>query len=361
MAGSARSGPSPARLVRPGPGPDGLAERPTIDAVARHALVSRQTVSNAINAPAKVAPETLRRVLASIGELGYQPNQAARDLRIRATRRFGLQIGRAESSGIGSIPERFLHAVTTSAYERGHDVLVFTADSTEEEITRYADLIGRDAVDGFVLTNTHTGDPRPAWLRRRGAHFVAFGRSWGTRTPAHSWVDVDGRCGVELAVAHLVEGGHQRIGYVGWPPGGDVSDDRRDGWRAACREHRRPVRHLDVHGVDGIATGERLGLELLVRADPPTALVCVSDAMAIGAMRAVEALHKRVGSDIAVVGFDDSTSAGIVHPRLTSVRQPLAEVADSIVDLLLAHRTGELRTPRHLVIPPTLVVRESSA
>jgi DNA-binding LacI/PurR family transcriptional regulator len=120
------------------------------------------------------------------------------------------------------------------------------------------------------------------------------------------------------------------------------------------------LRGLEVAGEDGIATGAALAGRLLDAAQPPTALVCVSDSMALGALYALEDRKLRPGPDVGVVGFDDSLVAGVVRPGLTSVRQPLEAVAEKVVELLLDDLAGGSGPPEHALVPPVLVVRTSS-
>jgi DNA-binding LacI/PurR family transcriptional regulator len=336
------------------------ASRATVESVAAHAGVSRQTVSNALNAPTRLKPETLERVLAAVHELGYQPNHAARTLRTQATRVVGCRLLPETSGATGGVLDRFMHSLCAAARDRRYDVLVFTARNDDDEIATYEDLMRRNAVDGFVLAGTHFVDARTRWLIDRGAPFVAFGRPWGEERATHSWVDVDGAAGTAEAVDHLVSQGHRRIGFVGWPAGSGVGDDRRRGWYDAVRARKLPLRGLEVAGEDGIATGAALAGRLLDAAQPPTALVCVSDSMALGALYALEDRKLRPGPDVGVVGFDDSLVAGVVRPGLTSVRQPLEAVAEKVVELLLDDLAGGSGPPEHALVPPVLVVRTSS-
>ena len=333
-------------------------ERATVESVAAHAGVSRQTVSNALNAPERLRPETLRKVLAAIDELGYQPNDAARSLRTQATRLLGfrLQIDRPT----GAVHDRFLHALCAAARDRRYDVLTFAVHNDDEEIATYDELMRRNSVDAFVLAGTHFVDPRTEWLRSHGAEFVAFGRPWGQTRARHSWVDVDGAAGTADAVAHLAGLGHRRIGFLGWPEGSGVGDDRRAGWLRAVQERRLPVRGLEALGEDGVATGTALAGRLLESGHPPTALVCVSDAMALGALNWLDENGVKPGRDVAVVGFDDSPVAELIRPGLTSVRQPLEAVAEKVIEVLLEHLAGARSRPARVLIPPALVVRGSS-
>src|SRR5260221_683073 len=150
--------------------------RPTIKAVARHAEVSYQTVSNALNAPERLKTDTLARVLRSIDELGYRPTQAARNLRLQTTRLIGFRFARASGSGIASIEDRFLHALCAPARDRAYGVIGFAADGDDDEIAMYLDLTSRGAVDGFVLSGSPRSDPRPAWLGDRGVPLVRLAR-----------------------------------------------------------------------------------------------------------------------------------------------------------------------------------------
>lgn len=340
------------RPVRP-------AGQATIAAVAAHAEVSRQTVSNAINAPHLLRSETLARVQNSIRELSYRPNSAARSLRTQSTRLIACRLLPSNLVGTSGVLDGFLHALCLAARKFGYDVLTFSAATDAEEVAIFDDLLRRNAVDAFVLSGTHFDDPRTAWLMSHKAEFVAFGRPWGQSRPRHSWVDVDGAQGVSMAVDHLVAAGHRRIGFLGWPAGSGSGDDRHTGWLSAMQRHRLPTRALAVRAVNTIEDGTRLATTLLGRAQPPSALVAVSDALALGAMRAAETRQLKVGVDLALVGFDDSPVAAVLKPALTSVQQPLEAVAEAVIDLLLNH--GDRAKPQGRLVRPTLAVRDSSS
>ena len=339
--------------------------RATIESVAERAQVSRQTVSNALNSPGRLRPETLERVLGVVAELGYRPNQAARALRTQATRVIGCRLlpstmPATTNGGTGGVLDRFLHSLCDASRERRHDVLTFAAHNDDDEIAIYDDLIRRTVVDGFVIAGTHFTDPRTDWLLDHSAPFVAFGRPWGQEHARHSWVDVDGAAGSAEAVGHLVEQGHRRIGYLGWPEGSGVGDDRRRGWFGALEARDLQAPHAEVRGDDGVAVGAELATQLLDSVRPPTALVCVSDTMALGALRTLEDRGLRAGADVAVVGFDDSPVAGLVRPGLSSIRQPIEAVAEKVIEILLDHLLGRRDEPAQVLIPPALVVRASS-
>lgn len=338
-----------------------MKKRPTIETVAKRAGVSRQTVSNAANAPHRLRPETLQRVLGTIDELGYRPSQAARSLRTRSTQLIGCRLLPGSSGGTAGVLDRLLHALCDAARSKGYDVLTFSVGTDDDEIGVFDDLLRRNAVDGFVLTNTHYGDVRPSWLADQGAHFVAFGRPWGVERARHSWVDVDGASGTAEAVAHLAELGHTRIGFLGLPEGNGVGDDRFHGWQRAMESLGLSVSGLVARAEDGITSGRALAERFISAPSPPTALVCVSDAMAVGAVRAIEDRGMRAGQDMSVVGFDDSPGASLIRPRLSSVRQPIEAVAHKLVEVLLEDLSGAAHRPSQVLMAPWVVARESSA
>ncbi|MDQ3628094.1 MAG: LacI family transcriptional regulator [Actinomycetota bacterium] len=336
-------------------------EQVTIETVARLAGVSRQTVSNALNAPQRLRPGTLTTVLAAIRELGYQPNRAARSLRSRESRLVGLQVGPAPVGAAGSLLDRFLHSLVEASVGAGYHLLLFTPPVAEDELSGFSELLTSTSVDAFVLTDTHRGDRRLPWLTRRRAPFVTFGRSWEP-TDTHSWVDVDGAAGTRLAVQHLVAQGHRRIAFIGWPAGSDVGEDRRSGWLGACSEAGLPTDGLTAHCDDDATAAGACALTLL-DADPrPTALVCASDTLAFGALSALVSRGLRAGHDVAVTGFDDTSAAALVPGHgLTSVRQPVEDVARAIVARLVGLLGGHPQAdgPGELLLPE-LVVRQTT-
>lgn len=319
--------------------------RVTVTDVAARARVSRQTVSNALNRPEIVRPATLARVRQAVAELGYRPMPAARQLRSGRARAIAFAMSVQPLPGTG-VTDRFLHELTAAAQHREHRVLLFAAGSDAEDIDEYEELLTSSVVDSFVLADTRHGDRRTAWLAEHGARFATFGRPWGVPSAAHTWVDVDGAAGTHAAVEHLAARGHRRIGFIGWPEGSGVGDDRRNGWA-------RGLAVLDVapdglhRAVEDTPTDGMDAARSLV-AEGATALVCASDTLALGAWNLARS------TDVAVVGFDDTVVARAVG--LSSVAQPLREAAARIVDALLDEADG----PQHVLLTPTLVERSSS-
>jgi DNA-binding LacI/PurR family transcriptional regulator len=346
-----------------------VAQLPTVEDVAALAGVSRQTVSNVLNTPDIVRPETRERVQTAISTLGYHPHASARRLRTRQSATIGIRLDPVANGVSGSVLDRFLHALTEQSDERGMRIMLFTAQDPDDEIGHYRRLRDGADIDAFVVTATQYDDPRIEWLAGERIPFVAFGRPWGSEhldDPERLWVDVDGRAGVRAATEHLAGRGHRRIGYLGWPAGSGTGDDRRHGWEeamtAAFGSTAADLSSLATATEEGVPTARVAIEELFREGSDLEALVCASDSLALGAMMAV----REAGfPHFPIIGFDNTPVAKAVG--LSSVDQKLDDVAAGALELLmgatgrrvLPHGTGS-DDPRHRLITPQLVVRRSS-
>lgn len=321
--------------------------------VARAAEVSRQTVSNVVNQPSRVAPDTLARVTKEIDRLGFRPSRAARNLKQERAGAWGVELNSRGAGRLGSVLDSFLVHLTTRSRRHDAHIVPFTAPDHETPIPAYQDLLASRIADGFVLTDTRHEDPRPQWLRDNGIPFAAFGRIWDD--PSHTaWVDVDGAAGVEAAVRHLAERGFDRIGFLGWPPGSPVGDDRRTGWSRATADLGLARADWQATSAQDLAAASAAAGPLVDGLGRGAALVCASDVLAVGAWVCLTERGWRPGLDFGLVGFDDTDLAAAL--RLSTVRQPLADAADRVLDLL-----GGEPSASGLLLPPELVIRASSS
>ncbi len=341
-----------------------MGQLPTVLDVADAAGVSRQTVSNVLNSPSMVRPETRERVEAAIAELGYRPHASARRLRTQKSSTIGIRLDPITTDGIsGSILDRFLHALTEQADAKSLRITLFTANDPEAEIRQFQRLSDGADVDAFVLTSTFHGDPRTEWLIEHGQSFVTFGRPWGIddmNDPKHLWVDVDGRDGLEQATSHLLSTGARRVGYIGWPSPSGTGDDRRRGWletmQASSGLGDEVLRTLSVATEDGVSFGADAMRRLEAASGGVDAVACASDSLALGALMAT-------AGRIPVVGYDNTPVAASIG--FSSVEQPLEEVAAGVLELLTGAHGGRVHSgsdavadPRHRLVKPRLVVRE---
>ncbi|MFI1566980.1 LacI family DNA-binding transcriptional regulator [Streptomyces sp. NPDC020490] len=329
----------------------------TLAMVARRAGVSAQTVSNAVNSPDLLRPETLERVRQVIEEMGYRPSRAAQTLRSGSSKLIGYGIHPTPPNTAGAVMDRFLHALSEAAGEAGYRVLLFASPPGSPNLEGYEELLAQHDVDGFVLSNTGRGDPRQAWLTKRGVPFVGFGRTWSGR-PVGDWVDVDGASGTDAAVEHLVALGHRKIAFLGWERGSGAGDDRAEGWLRAMKRHGLPTRGRRGQCVNEIDAARAAVRPLLDGG--ATAVVAASDMLALGCYQTLRERGAAPGRDVAVIGFDDSPIAELLSPALSSLAQPLEDVGRECVRLLLARIASPDAPPERLLLEPSLVVRDSA-
>jgi DNA-binding LacI/PurR family transcriptional regulator len=333
----------------------------TIKDVARRAGVSIATVSYVFNESAPISERTRTRVLKAAAELGYRPNAIARGLRSRESRTIGYSWHQFPPDRWHPILDRFLYSMAEMAEAQGYHILTFTQPAVTDPWRPYEELILTNRVDGFVLSDTNEDDPRVRYLLDSGFPFVTFGRAnedWD-----FPYVDVDGAAGVRQGVEHLLALGHQRIAFIGWTEASLVGRYRYQGYVEALRDagiSRDPS--WIVRAEHSEAAGREAMRRLLDTPSDqrPTAVVAVSDLMAIGAMNAIYEVGLEPGRDVAVVGFDDIPTAQYLRPPLTTLRQPISEVGERIVNMLLKRIQDGQLTDRAVLLSPRLIARESS-
>jgi len=337
--------------------------RTTLKDVATRAGVSYQTVSKVIRGQGQVAPATEERIWQAIDELDYKPNITARNLRLQSSNLLGYSWTSGSDLTWFPIQERFLHSLSHAAEARGYLITVFTHPDHDQygKPTIYSDLYARRQVDGFILADTCMDDPRIQHLMDANIPFTAFGRAnpgWD-----FCWVDVDGYYGIRLVMEHLLDKGHTRIGLVTWKREFLAGSERRRGYMdsliSAGLSHNQAYIY---HGSDSSEAGEK-GAEQLLALPPnerPTALVCASDQLAIGASHAATRAGYQVGKDIAITGYDNIPMMDYFTPPLTSVYQPIKEAGAHAIDLLLRQIQGDTIPKKGILLQPELVVREST-
>jgi DNA-binding LacI/PurR family transcriptional regulator len=330
----------------------------TIRDVAAYAGVSVTTVSYVINNNPLTKPATRQRVRNAIRELGYHPNVTARNLKTNETRLIGYAWHVPEDPvRRNPLLDLFLYELAQYAESQGYHILTFT-QAHQDGIKPYEDLINTNRVDGFILSDLTYGDSRVKHLMDRQVPFAAYGKANGE--DGFPYVDVDGKRGIQLAIEHLVSKGHERIGLISWPDGFRIGDLRTQGYYEAMQMANLPIReHWIAHSPNTLQQAFQAASQILASKPRPTAIVCANDVMAFGAKRYIESLGLEVGTDVSLTGYDDTPVAELID--LTSIAQPITLIASKIIDLLLAEINHQRPAEHHLMLEPSLVVRESSA
>ncbi|TWE22577.1 LacI family transcriptional regulator [Prauserella muralis] len=331
---------------------------PTLEAVARLAGVSRATASRAINGGSRVSARAQQAVNDAVRQLGYTPNSAARSLVTRRTDSVALIVPEPDER-VFSDPffARTLHVVTNVLSERDLQVVLLIArpNDDKQRILRY---LHRRTVDGAIVVSHHRDDGLSDEVATLKLPSTFVGRPW-TSADQVSWVSTDNIDGSHKATRLLIERGCRRIGTIAGPADMTVGQDRLVGWRRALAEAELPddaVVHSDFTEAGGIEAGRSI-----MRAHPDLdGLVVASDLMAAGALRALAAAGKRVPDDVAVTGYDDLGISEHTDPPLTTLRNPITEMADQAARLLLEQLDGSATAPRRVIFTPTLVRRLSA-
>ncbi|MBN9671824.1 LacI family DNA-binding transcriptional regulator [Roseibium aggregatum] len=309
----------------------------TIDDVARHVGVAKGTVSRVLNNYNDISETTKKRILQAVKDLGYQPSATARNLKRGRQDTLGIVIPVGHGSGADPFLAEFIDGIARALDELGLDLLVTTAHSRDHTIESLKRLIARRKVDGFIVTRTEVDDARIAYLKEHNFPFVAHGR---TSDPSgYAWFDIDNEATFADGVRHLYSLGHQRIGFIGGTLELNFALQRLQGYRQGLEalglprdEELESVQDLSERG--GIAGAEAL----LALPSPPTALLCATDALAIGAIQFCRKFGLKPGSDVTVLGYDGLPVGEYLDPPLTTFSQSAqdagARVARMLVDVL---------------------------
>ncbi|MFI5488030.1 LacI family DNA-binding transcriptional regulator [Micromonospora echinaurantiaca] len=332
------------------------AQRPTLEAVARRAGVSRATVSRVVNGSTTVAEPIREAVNRAVAELGYVPNLAARSLVTQRTDSIALVMPEA-ATRVFSDDQVFpgiILGVSQELEAADKQLVLMLAGSPagHARVERYT--TGRH-VDGVLFASLHGADPLPGRLARLGIPVVCSGRPLGAADVPY--VDVDQVGGVTAAIRHLIGIGRRRIATIAGPQDMVAGIERLSGYRDTVSAAGLP--ELVAYGDFTRESGAAAMRQLLAEHPDLDAVFAASDLMAHAALRTLREAGRRVPEDVAVIGFDDIETAAYTEPPLTTVRQPIQEIGRQMTRQLLRLAAGET-IETALVLPTELIRRESA-
>lgn len=337
-------------------------KRSTIKDVAAEAGVSYQTVSRVINNHPSVTDKTRARVQQAIETLGFRPSLAARSLPQRRSFIIGLIVP-YEADYLFRDPNLIaqISGIDAEANAQGYNLLLSTAGQSDNGLDAYERFIRNKVADGAIVIETASLQEGNARLARQGYPYVSIGYD-STDSNAYC-VHCDDGEGARIATLHLLEKGHRRIGVINGPPSGAIGSmqERLNGYQRALTDANIPFDPNLVYDGDYTRpSGQKATQHLLALADPPTAIFAFNDRMAMGAVRTLTEADRRVPHDVAVVGFDDITTAGDFNPALTTVRQPAKLMGQIAAQMLFNLIDGRSVSQQERVLPAELVLRRSA-
>lgn len=315
-------------------------KRTTLKDLAAALELSEGTVSRALNGYADISARTVKRVQTAATELGYKPNQNARMLATGVAEAVAFVIPQHHSSLAEPFVSLLLEGIDDSLSRRGWDLMVCHSRSAKDESEKIQRLITSGRVSGVVLSRPFKNDARIKLLQKAGFPFVVHGRSTGSSK--YAWYDIDNKLAIRTAVNHLVGLGHRRIAFIGAPLYYNFAFQRLEGYKKALHDNGISYDECMVEITEmNDESGEIAALKQLDFIQPPSAFICVSDALAIGVLAAVRSRGLVAGQDISVIGYDGLKIGRHTNPPLTTMSQPLAESGRVLGDMLLAIIDGD--------------------
>ncbi len=325
----------------------------TIFDVARESGVSYSTVSRVLNGFKYVKESTRQKVLEAAERLGYVANLQARSLAGGRSHIIGVLVPNLDNGYIGEI----IRGIDEALRDNGYDLMLYTTHHQEGKESRYVQAIANGLTDGLILIVSLIPTAYLDALHKQRFPYVLIGQN--DVEEASSIVDATNEKGAYEATRYLIELGHRRIGHITGLMGKSSAVSRLTGYKAALEAAGMAFDpQLVVKGNFWEQSGYTGTQTLLALPQPPTAIFTSNDLMAFGAYEAIRANGLDIPQDISIVGFDDIPQASLVHPKLTTVHQPLEQMGRAAVHILLEHIEKD-SPPRRVTLATRLVIRDS--
>jgi LacI family transcriptional regulator len=335
---------------------DRKSNTPTIVDVARESGVSYSTVSRTLNGYEFVKPSTREKVLQAAKKLGYVPNQQARSLAGGRSNLIGVLVPALSNDYISEI----LRGVDEELAKSNYNLILYTTHRHQGKESTYVATIMNGGADGLLLVVPLISTPYLDALRQQDFPYVLIDQS--DKAEKSPVVNSTNRQGAYEATRYLIELGHRRIGFISGLMGLTSATERLGGYSDALSDHGIPVCHTFIaEGDFGEHGGYIAAQKLLALAESPTAIFASNDLSAFGAIEAIRQHGLRIPEDISVIGFDDIPQASLVYPKLTTVRQPLAQIGREAVTMLLDYIENPAQGMRQVTLETQLILRDSCA
>lgn len=327
---------------------------PTIIDVARESGVSYSTVSRVLNGYEFVKPTTREKVLQAAERLGYVPNQQARSLAGGRSNLIGILVPGLDNGYISEI----IRGIDEELAKSDYNLILYTTHRQHGRETNYVATIMNGAADGVLLVVPLISMTYLDVLSQQNFPYVLIDQA--DAAGKSSFVNAANWQGAYDATQYLIKLGHQRIGFITGLEGLASASDRLEGYRAALTDHGLTLSSaLISRGDFQEEGGYDAAQKLLALPQRPTAILAANDLSAFGAIEAIREQGLRIPEDISIMGFDDIPQASLVHPKLTTVHQPLQEMGQMGVKMLLERIQHPEREAYQVTLNTQLVVRDS--
>ncbi|MBS7806094.1 substrate-binding domain-containing protein [Variovorax sp. PCZ-1] len=312
----------------------------SIQALADSLGISISTVSRALNGYTDVSAATRQRVFDAAKQMNYSPHPVAHRLATGKTGAVAI-VNSVRQGNLADSSAIVLHTgVAEVLREHKYFAMSLGIPNDDNELPELHRLLDGRLVDGVVLTRTRTNDPRVSLLQERKIPFVTHGRTLDNAP--HAWVDTDNEGAFEQATQALISLGHQRIGLINGMAHMTFAHLRELGFRKALAQAHLDEGACPVHYTELTAeSGAHVASQMLALPQRPTALLCATDAVALGAMQAIRQAGLQVGRDVSVMGYGNTEAGQYASPPLASIDHALLDNGKHVAQLLLRLMAGE--------------------
>lgn len=329
----------------------------TIADVAREANVSVATVSRVLNKQGTVRPETTERVYRAIEKLSFEPNMSARNLRRNETRVVLIVAPNITNPYYSHI----LAGIGDAANESGYSALIYNTAGDEARKRAAMDMLKKRRADGAILLANNGKDSN--WVGEYAERFPIVQCSeyvLGLDAPR---VSIDNYLAASQVMEYIIELGHRRIATISSTNNYISTSQRLQGYRDLLEKNEITIEDKYIEFADSdysFRSGKAAAYRLLQQDNRPTAIFCISDTIALGAITAAKELNIRVPDELTVIGFDDVDDTTMFHPYISTIAQPCYELGRESFRLLFHQMNGNKEVDKQVILPHKFVLRESS-
>ena len=298
----------------------------------------------------------VEKVQEAIQRLGFKPSHVASALATHQTRTLGLLVSDLSNPFYAEMAR----GAEAAGSEHGFSLIICNTDDDREREARHLDVLRQKGVDGIIFASALLDSSYAAAFVESGYPMVLISRL--VEGLDADVIRVDDFQGGYLATRHLLSLGHTRIAHIAGPTQTRPGRDRKKGYEAALEEAKIPLEPRWIVEGNFLREGGYIAVEQILSGPPPypTAFFAGNDLSAVGAIKALYQRGYRVPDDFSVVGYDRTILAEMVEPELTSVAQPMQEMGRQAVEMLMQRIQGQREEPRHVVLPPRLVIGGST-
>ncbi len=327
---------------------------PTIRDVAELAEVHPSTVSRVINGDSRISEKTKNKVFLVIKKLGYTPNAIARGLKTKRTYTLGMLIPDITNPFFAELAR----GVEDAANKNSFNIILCNTDDKLKKERTYLEILRQKRVDGLILGTAHIRDKSILELEKKKFPYILISRN--VERLNKNCIIIDDLAGGMMATEYLIKLGHHRIAHITGPLKTRSALNRLKGYQLALKKYKIKYRdELVGEGDFRINGGYQVMKRFLKLPEPPTSIFAANDLLALGAMQAIQKKNFYIPEDFSIIGFNDIELASFVYPSLTTIRQPILEMGNLAVKMLLNIIIEGEFNQKKVILQPKLVTRES--